>query len=38
MGSFPVSFGYIYILVGVNYVSKWVEAIPCREQQTTRWY
>ena len=30
MGSFPVSFGYIYILVGVDYVSKWVKAVPCR--------
>ena len=30
MGPFPVSFGYIYILVGVNYVSMWVEAVPCR--------
>ena len=30
MGPFPVSFGYIYILVGVDYVSKWVEAVSCR--------
>ena len=30
MGPFPTSFGYIYILVGVDYVSKWVEAEPCR--------
>ena len=32
MAPFPVSFGYIYIyiLVGVDYVSKWVEAMPCR--------
>ena len=30
IGPFPTSFGYIYILVGVNYVSKWVEAVPCR--------
>ena len=30
MGPFPLSFGYIYILVGVDYVSKWVEAVPCR--------
>ena len=29
MGPFPMSFGYSYILVGVDYVSKWVEAIPC---------
>ena len=30
MGSFPISFGYLYILVGVDYVSKWVEVVPCR--------
>ncbi|RVW80506.1 Retrovirus-related Pol polyprotein from transposon opus [Vitis vinifera] len=30
MGPFPISFGYSYILVGVDYVSKWVEAIPCK--------
>ena len=30
MGPFPSSFGYVYILVGVYYVSKWVEAVPCR--------
>ena len=30
IGPFPPSFGYIYILVVVDYVSKWVEAIPCR--------
>ena len=29
MGPFPVSFGYVYILVEVDYVSKWVEAVPC---------
>ena len=28
MGPFPCSFGYFYILVGVDYVSKWVEAVP----------
>ncbi|RVW72467.1 hypothetical protein CK203_060488 [Vitis vinifera] len=27
MGPFPMSFGNSYILVGVDYVSKWVEAI-----------
>ncbi|KAL6333015.1 hypothetical protein AAG906_020035 [Vitis piasezkii] len=31
MGPFPMSFGNSYILVGVDYVSKWVEAIPCRQ-------
>ena len=30
MGPFPSSFGYIYILVGDDYVSKWVEAVPYR--------
>ena len=30
MGPFPTSFGYTYILVGVDYVSKWVEVLPCR--------
>ena len=31
MGPFPSSLGYLYILVGVDYVSKWVEAVPFRE-------
>ncbi|RVW89972.1 Gag-Pol polyprotein [Vitis vinifera] len=30
MGPFPMSFGNSYILVEVDYVSKWVEAIPCK--------
>ena len=30
MGPFSSSFEYIYIFVGVDYVSKWVEAVPCR--------
>ena len=30
MGPFPSSLGYLYIFVGVDYVSKWVEAVPCR--------
>ncbi|KAH9763969.1 hypothetical protein KPL70_001356 [Citrus sinensis] len=30
MGPFPPSFSHQYILVAVDYVSKWVEAIPCR--------
>nr|CAN63866.1 hypothetical protein VITISV_009558 [Vitis vinifera] len=30
IGPFPMSFGNSYILVGVDYVSKWVEAIPCK--------
>ena len=27
MGPFPTSFGKLYILLAVDYVSKWVEAI-----------
>ena len=30
MGPFPSSFGYLYILVAIDYVSKWVEAIATR--------
>ena len=30
MGPFPPSYGYLYILLVVDYVSKWVEAIPTR--------
>ena len=30
MGPFPPFFGHQYILVAIDYVSKWVEAIPCR--------
>jgi hypothetical protein len=30
MGPFPKSYHYKYILVAVDYVSKWVEAMPCR--------
>ena len=29
MGPFPSSFGNMYILLAVDYVSKWVEAIAC---------
>jgi transposase InsO family protein len=29
MGPFPSSKGYEHILVAVDYVSKWVEALPC---------
>ncbi|KAL6325910.1 hypothetical protein AAG906_038401 [Vitis piasezkii] len=35
MGPFPMSFGNSYILVGVDYVSKWVEAIPCKHNDHT---
>ena len=30
MGPFPKSKNYEYILVAVDYVSKWVETMPCR--------
>ena len=29
MSTFPSSFGYLYILIVVDYVSKWVEVVPC---------
>ncbi|KAI5338377.1 hypothetical protein L3X38_017648 [Prunus dulcis] len=28
MGPFPLSHGYLYIIVAVDYISKWVEALP----------
>ena len=30
MGPFPNSFGFLYILVSVDYVSKWVEVVACK--------
>jgi hypothetical protein len=30
MGPFPKSHNYEYILVAMDYLSKWVEALPCR--------
>ena len=30
MGPFPSSFSKLYILLAIDYVSKWVEAIPTR--------
>jgi hypothetical protein len=30
IGPFPLSFGYLYILVAVDYVSKWVKAAACK--------
>ena len=29
MGHFLSSFTFVYILVAINYVSKWIEEIPC---------
>ena len=29
MGPFPPSFGNLYILLAVDYVTKWVEAVTC---------
>ena len=29
MGSFPSSYSFLHILVCADYVTKWVEAIPC---------
>ena len=29
MGPFPSSFGNLYILLAIDYVSKWVEVIAC---------
>ena len=34
MGPFPPSFNNLYILLAVDYVSKWVEAIPTRTNDT----
>ena len=34
MGPFPNSFGHEYILLCVDYVSKWVEAIPARTNES----
>ncbi|XP_043712605.1 uncharacterized protein LOC122661312, partial [Telopea speciosissima] len=30
MGPFPNSFGNLYILLAVDYVSKWIEAVACK--------
>ena len=30
MALFPLSFSHLYILLVVDYISKWVEAIPTR--------
>lgn len=30
IGPFPHSFGYLYMIVAVHYVSKWAKAVACR--------
>ena len=34
MGPFPQSFGNLYILLAVDYVSKWVDAMACPRNDT----
>lgn len=34
MGPFPSSYGYQYILVVVDYVSKWIEVVACRDNDS----
>jgi hypothetical protein len=34
MGPFKNSHGFEHIIVMVDYVSKWVEAMPCRKAST----
>ena len=36
MGPFPSSFGNIYILLAVDYVSKWVEAASCPKNDASK--
>ena len=36
MGPFPASFGNIYILLAVDYVSKWVEAAACPKNDANK--
>ena len=35
MGPFPPSFSDLYILLATDYISKWVEAIPIRTNDTS---
>jgi len=30
IGPFSISHGYQYILVAVDYISKWIEAVACK--------
>ena len=34
MGSFPPYFGFVYILVAVDYVSKWIETMSCQNNDS----
>ena len=34
MGPFPSSFGFVYILVAIDYVSKWIEVMSCRNNDS----
>ena len=36
MGPFPPSFGNLYILLVVDYVSKWVKVIACPKNDTNK--
>ena len=38
MGPFLASFGYIYILVGIDYVSKWVKAVPLMSKKLIEFF
>ena len=38
IGHFPSSSGYTHILVVVDYVTKWVEAIPTSTADTTQYF
>ena len=37
MGPFPASYNNLYILLAVEYVSKWVEEIPTRTNDAKLW-
>ena len=34
MGPFPPSFEFVYILVAVDYISKWIKVISCRNNDS----
>jgi len=37
MGPFPPSFGFTYILMLVDYVSKWIEVVATRAYDAKLW-